>query len=147
MTAQDNLNRVLAGLTAVNNRDVQGFVDLLEPDFKLYLILKPEQLLPQGRVSGPEGFATYLNMLYTAFSDVVFKQVGIQANGNMVHQEFIILGRHNGPLVLPTGITIPPTGRKINLPIEVFHTFSEQGAFISSTGYANLLDVLKQFRN
>jgi predicted ester cyclase len=109
--------------------------------------LKPEQLLPQGRVSGPEGFATYLNMLYTAFSDFVFEQQHIQANGNMVHQEFRIIGRHNGPLVLPTGITIPPTNRKINLPVEVFHTFNDQGGFISSTGYTNLLDVLKQFRS
>jgi predicted ester cyclase len=146
MTTQENINKVLAGLDAVNRRDLAGFMSLLEPDFKLFLILKPERLLPQGKVSGPEGFAAYLNMLYTAFTDAEFKQKSVQANGNMVHQEFVILGRHSGALVLPTGITIPPTGRKINLPIEVFHTFNDRGGFISSTGYANLLDILKQFK-
>jgi predicted ester cyclase len=147
MSAQDNINKVLAGVEAVNRRDIAGFVRLLEPDFKLYLILKPEQLLPQGSISGAEGFGTYLTMLYTAFQDVEFQQQSLQASGNMVHQEFLIIGRHTGPLVLPNGVSIPPTGRRIRLPVEVFHTFNDQGGFVSSTGYANLLDVLKQFKN
>jgi predicted ester cyclase len=147
MTAEDNKNKILAGTEAVNNRDIQGFIRLLEPGFKLFLIVKPEQLLPEGRVSGPEGFATYLHMLYTAFSNVVFQQQNVQAQGNMVHQEFLILGKHTGPLMLPNGLQIPPTGLKIQLPIEVFHSFNTQGGFISSTGYVNLLDIMKQFKN
>ena len=147
MTAEDNKNKILAGTAAVNNRDIEGFTRLLEPGFKLFLIVKPEQLLPQGRVSGPEGFATYLNMLYTAFSDVVFHQESVQAQGNMVHQEFLIIGKHTGPLLLPNGIQMPPTGIKIRLPVEVFHTFNNQGGFVSSTGYVNLLDLMKQFKN
>ena len=75
MTTQENLEKVLAGLDAVNQRDIQSFIALLSPDFKLYLIVKPERLLPQGRISGADGFATYLSMLYTAFSDVVFEQI------------------------------------------------------------------------
>jgi predicted ester cyclase len=146
MTAEDNKNKVLAGTFAVNNRDIEGFTRLLEPGFKLFLIVKPEKLLPHGKVSGPEAFATYLDMLYTAFSDVVFQQESLQAQGNMVHQEFLIIGKHTGPLQLPNGVTLPPTGLKIRLPIEVFHTFNNQGGFISSTGYANLLDVMKQFK-
>jgi hypothetical protein len=86
-------------------------------------------------------------MLYTAFSDVVFHQESVQAQGNMVHQQFLILGKHTGPLQLPNGLQIPPTGLKIRLPIEVFHTFNIQGGFISSTGYVNLLDIMKQFKN
>jgi hypothetical protein len=73
-------------------------------------------------------------MLFTAFSDVVFEQTNLQANGNMVHQEFLIRGKLDVPLELPNGITIPPTRRKIRLPVEVFHTFSEQGDYINATG-------------
>lgn len=145
MSAQDNLNKVVAGLTAVNNHDVASFMRLLEPGFKLYLIVKPERLTPKGQVSDPQGFGAYLNMLYTAFPDVNFKQEGIRASGNMVYQELIILGTHNGPLELPNGTIVPATGFKVHIPTEVFHTFNDQGGFISSTGYVNLLDLVKQF--
>jgi len=147
MTAEDNKNKILAGTTAVNNRDIEGFTRLLEPGFKLFLIVKPERLLPHGKVSGTEGFSTYLGMLYTAFSDAIFQQKSVQAQGNMVHQEFLIIGKHTGPLLLPNGIELPPTGLNIRLPIEVFHTFNNEGGFVSSTGYANLLDIMKQFKN
>ncbi len=65
----------------------------------------------------------------------------------MVYQEFVILGTHSGPLLLPNGVRLPPTGMKIRLPVEVFHTFNSEGGFVSSTGYANLLDIMKQFKN
>jgi predicted ester cyclase len=147
MSAEDNKNKILAGTAAVNNRDIEGFTRLLEPGFKLYVIVKPEKLLPHGKVSGAEGFSAYLHMLYSAFSDVVFQQESLHALGNLVHQEFLIIGKHTGRLFLPNGIQLPPTGFKIRLPIEVFHTFNDQGGFVSSTGYANLLDILKQFKN
>ncbi len=145
MSAQDNLNKVAAGLEAVNRRDVAGFMRLLEPGFKLYLIVKPERLMPQGQISGPQGFGDYLNMLYTAFPDVNFQQTGVRASGNMVYQELVIQGKHNGPLVLPNGTSVKATGIKARVPTEVYHTFNDQGGFISSTGYVNLLDILKQF--
>ena len=146
MTTQDNIDKVTAGFAAVNNRDIPAFIALLEPDFKLFLIVKPERLMPQGQVSGPDGFAKYLEMLYTAFSDVVFDQQSITANGNMVYQQLVVRGKHTGPLMLPNGIQLPPTKLKVNLPTEVFHTFNEQGGFVSSTGYANLMDIMKQFK-
>ncbi len=139
------MRKVEAGLAAVNARDVAGFIRLLEPGFKLYLIVKPEQLMPQGQISGPEGFASYLNMLYTAFPDVHLQQESLKANGNIVHQELVIQGRHSGALVLPNGKVLPPTGLRVQIPTEVFHTFNDQGGFVSSTGYANLLDIMRQF--
>ncbi len=145
MSAQDNLNKVVAGLAAVNAHDLAGFMQILDPGFKLYLIVKPERLMPKGQVSSPQGFGTYLHMLYTALPDLQFQQVGIRANGNMVYQELIILGTHNGPLELPNGSMVNPTGIRVKLPAEVYHTFNDHGGFISSTGYVNLLDVMKQF--
>ncbi len=145
MSAQGNLNKVVAGLTAVNNRDVAGFLRMLESGFKLYLIVKPEQLMAQGQISSPQGFGTYLQMLYAAFPDLCFQQVGIRANGNMVYQELIILGTHQGPLELPNGTLMNATGIRVHIPAEVYHTFDDQGGFISSTGYINLLDIMKQF--
>ncbi len=41
MSAEDNARKIESGVTAVNARDIPGFVKLLEPGFKLHLILKP----------------------------------------------------------------------------------------------------------
>jgi predicted ester cyclase len=145
MSAEDNARKIEVGVAAVNARDIPGFVKLLEPGFKLHLILKPEQLMPQGQKAGAEGFAEYLRMLYAAMPDFKIEQTGIQANGRMVHQEVIVHGAHSGPLALPNGLTLPPTGLQVTIPTEVFHSFNAEGGFISSTGYVNLMDIAKQF--
>jgi predicted ester cyclase len=147
MGIQANMDKVVAGLQAVNNRNLLGFTSLLEPGFKLFLMVKPELLMPKGQVSTPEGFAKYLNMLYTAFPKGNFAQKKITANGNMVYQELMLLGVHEGILELPSGVALPATGLKVKLPIEVFHTFNIQGGFICSTGYVNLLDIMHQFKH
>jgi predicted ester cyclase len=145
VSPQDNANKIEAGFKAVNERDIETFLALLEPSFKLQLILKPELLQGKGTLHGLDGFRYYLNLLYTAFPDYVMEQVNITARGNMVYQEIIIHGTHQGEFELPNGMKIPPTGLRINIPVEVFHTFDAQGRFLSSTGYANMIEVFKQF--
>ena len=142
MSTQENTNKISAGLTAVNNHDVDGFVRLLEPGFKLFLIVKPEKLIPQGQVDGADGFGDYLKMLYSAFENMHFEQQSLSANGNMVYQELLVVGKHSGPLLLPDGREIQPTQLTINMKTEVFHTFNNRGGFLSSTGNANLLDII-----
>ena len=145
MPSQENMAKVEAGFTAVNKRDVETFLALLDPTFKLQLILKPEVLQAHGDLAGPEGFRYYLNLLYTAFPDYLMEQTKITAQGNMVYQEITIHGSHLGDFVLPNGLKVPPTGLRIAIPVEVYHTFDPSGRFLSSTGYANLIDVFKQF--
>ena len=72
-------------------------------------------------------------------------QIELRASGNMVYHEIVIHGTHKVAFILPNGIQVPPSGMKVDLPIEVYHTFDPAGRFISSTSYINLLDVLKQF--
>ncbi len=146
MSADNNVKKVEAGLAAVNAQDIDGFISLLEPGFKLYLLVKPELLMPQGQKSGPEAFRKYLGMLYNAFPNFFAEQTNIRGSGHMVHQELVIHGTHMGTLILPNGMRIPPTGLRIQFPCEVFHTFNAAGGFASSTGYVNLLDMVKQFK-
>jgi len=146
MSADDNIKKIEAGLAAVNAKDMDGFVRLLEPGFKLHVLVKPEQLMPQGQKSKPEAFREYLGMLYGAFPDFHVEQINIRGNGNMVHQELIIHGTHTGTLTLPNGMLIPPTRLRIRIPCEVFHTFNTSGGFIASTGYVSLLDMIRQFK-
>jgi ketosteroid isomerase-like protein len=145
MSAQDNMTKVEAGFKAVNERDLDTFLALLEPDFKLLLILEPAALQTQASLGGREGFKSYLDLLYSAFPDFRMEQVTISGHRNMVYQEIIIYGSHLGKFVLPTGLKIPPTGLKVRIPVEIYHSFDDTGCFKSSTGHAKLIDVLKQF--
>lgn len=145
MSSEANVAKITAGFKAVNDRDFDAFLALLEPDFKLNLVLKPEMLQAHGEMQGREGFKYYLNLLNTAFPDYVMEQVSINAHGNMVYQQINLRATHLGNFILPNGIKIPPTGLRVMIPTEVYHTFDQNGAFKSSTGYANLLDVMRQF--
>jgi predicted ester cyclase len=145
MSPEDNLSIVEAGFKAVTERDVEAFLALLDPSFQLHLILKPELLQTHGTLHGIEGFRYYLNLLFTAFPDYEMELVGITSHGNMVYQQLVIHGTHKGEFELPNGMKIPPTGLRVNIPVEVYHTFDQDGRFLSSTGYANIIEVLKQF--
>jgi len=145
MSAQDNIAKVEAGLKAVNEHGIDEFVALLEPDFKLQLILEPATSQSPGAANGRDGFRAYLWLLFSAFPDFRMEQVRISAHGNKVYQEIIVYGAHLGEFVLPNGLKIPPTGLEVRILVEIYHTFNESGGFISSTGHAKLVDVLKQF--
>jgi predicted ester cyclase len=145
MSAEDNLNRIVAGFEAVSARDIDKFLSYLDPDFRLQVILKPLALHQQGTFNGKEGFRYYLNLLFTSFPDFHMDQIALRANGNMVYHEIVIHGTHQAAFTLPNGIVVPPSGMRVELPLEVYHTFDPTGRFISSTSYINLLVVLIQF--
>ncbi len=145
MSPQDNLHKIQAGFKAVNERDIEAFLALLDPSFRLQLIVKPEVLQAHGTLEGLEGFRFYLNLLYSAFPDYSMEETRITAYRNMVYETITIRGTHKGDFQLPNGIKVPPTGLKVTIPVEVYHTFDDEGRFLSSTGYADLIDVLKQF--
>ena len=112
---------------------------------KLQVIIKPLALHQQGTFNGKEGFRYYLNLLFTSFPDFHMDQVTLRAEGNMVYHEVVIHGTHEVAFTLPNGLEVPPTHTRVNLPIEVYHTFAPDGRFLSSTGYINILDVVRQF--
>lgn len=145
MSAQDNLNKIAAGIAAVEAHDIEQFLSYLDPDFKLQLIIKPMALHQQGSFNGKDGFRHYLNLLLTSFPDFRMEQVALRAEADTVYHEMVIHGTHQAAFALPNGIVVPPTHMQVNLRIEAYYTFSPDGRFMSSTGYVNILDVLRQF--
>ena len=146
MSSEENLRKVEAGLVAVNIRDVETFLALLDPEFQLKLVLKPDMVNQEGAHNGKEELRAQINQVYSVFPDYQMEQVVLRAHGNMVYHEVIVRGTHQGGFTLPNGVTIAPTGRRVEIPVEVYHTFDPTGRFLSSTVYVNLLDVLKQFQ-
>lgn len=145
MSAEDNLEKVAAGFAAVSARDFDLFLSYLDPEFQLEVIIKPLALHQQGTFNGKEGFHYYLNLLFTSFPDFHMDQFALRADGDMVYHEIVIHGTHAAAFTLPNGIEVPPTHMRVDLPLEVYHSFSPDGRFIGSTSYINILDVIKQF--
>lgn len=145
MSVDDNLRKIEAGFAAVSARNIDGFLAILDPDFRLQVIIKPLALHQAGTFNGKDGFRYYLNLLFTSFPDFQMDQGVLQANGNKVYHEMVIHGTHEVAFTLPNGIQVPPSHTRINLPLEVFHTFDAEGRFMSSTCYINILDVVRQF--
>lgn len=146
MSSEDNLHKVEAGFVAVNVRDIDAFLALLDPEFQLQLVFKPEMVNQPGAHNDKNELRAHFNLVYSAFPDYQMEQVSLRAFGNMVYHEVIVRGTHQGSFTLPTGVTISPTGRHVEIPVEVYHTFDPAGRFLSSTVNVNLMDVLKQFQ-
>ena len=142
MGAEDNLRTVEAGFAAVNAHDLDGFIALLDPEFRLQLVFKPP-MVQQGDLNGREELRRVLSLTNSAFPDYQMEQVALRANGNMVYHELMVRGTHQANLTLPNGVTVQPTGRRVEMPVEVYHTFDPAGRYMSSTIHVNLLDVLK----
>ncbi len=146
MPDQNSLAKIEAGIAAVNAQDVDGLLGLLEPGFQLNVILKPEQLLPPGQISGGQAIGEYLAMIFSAFPDFHLESRSLNGDGDLVHQQVVAHGTHLGLLTLPDGKLLSATRIQVQLPVEIFHSFNVSGGYVASTSYVNLLDVMRQFR-
>ncbi|TQJ39995.1 ketosteroid isomerase-like protein [Arthrobacter sp. SLBN-112] len=69
----------------------------------------------QGEVSGREAIANYFFHFWEAMPDVRYEQLATHEAGNVVIVEGFVVGTNTGPLSLPTGGTLPPTGRRVRV--------------------------------
>ncbi len=146
MSEQDNRATIQDLVAGFNAHDLDQFLRPFAPGFRMHVILKPEQLLPPGQLTNPAAYAAYLLMLFAAFPDLLVETFSLEASAQMVYHQIIVHGTHRGPLTLPNGRTLQPTGFFIDLPMEIFHSFDAAGHYVASTSYVNLLDVMHQFR-
>ncbi len=113
MEPQDNAAIVRDLYDTFNDHDLDRMAAMVSEDFELVDFAADGQVF-----RGPQGFRQWLQIFLTAFPDArveVPKVVGA-GEGGWVFSEQIGRGTHTGPLVGPSG-TIPPTGRRAELPI------------------------------
>ncbi|MFH0917301.1 MAG: ester cyclase [bacterium] len=68
---------------------------------------------------GPGGEAAhraYMEQNWTAFPDLTFQTTQTIADGDYVVENWIGTGTHDGPLAMPTGDSVPATGRTGTVP-------------------------------
>jgi len=105
MSEQDNMRAVEQVFAEINAHDLGRSAKLYDPGYKFEGPGAPGPLPYDQSLAYTQGF---LN----AFPDLHFTLKHKIADGNNVAFTWTATGTHNGPMVTPTGATIPPTGKK-----------------------------------
>ena len=91
-----------------NACDLDGVMDLYAED--------AVQRMPDGTFEGRRLIRDRLAQELAAFSDLAHRVVSYVEEGDAFADEWVFVGTHTGPLLLPDGIDLPPTGRRVEVP-------------------------------
>ena len=136
MSTADNVKLVKASWDAINAHDLNALERMEAANFSATLPGAPGPLNSGGNKAYLQGFIT-------AFPDLHFEIVRTVSDGDNVVTEWVGTGTHTGPLVSPSGQSIPPTGKKATT--HGSNTFEVKNGKLSSTsGYWNMAELLIQ---
>ena len=96
------------GWTAWFNRDIDAVMEFYAEDAELILPGSPP-------VKGKDAIRAAWQMYMTAFPDEHATEIRHLADGSTAITEWTIAQTHTGPLVMPTGEQLPPTGKAVKL--------------------------------
>lgn len=113
-------------------------------DFDAVVKLAAEDLVYNDRARGitfrgRAGFKDHMNSWVAALSNAEVTEATYTDAGNAVVAQFVGRGLNDGPLG-----SLPPTGKRINLPFCEIFRFNDAGAIISGEAYYDQLSILIQ---
>jgi steroid delta-isomerase-like uncharacterized protein len=98
---------------------------------------------PNGRHVGGEAFATYNEQSDKPFSDIRLETSQLVQEGDTVVAEWTWRATHTGPMAMPDGTEIPPTGKTVELPGATVGRFAD-GKFTTVRDYFDNAAVMSQ---
>jgi steroid delta-isomerase-like uncharacterized protein len=119
-----------------NAGDLDGVMDLYAED--------AVQLMPDGTFEGRGAIRDRLAKELDAFSDLAHRVVSYVEEGDAFADEWVFVGTHTGPLVLPDGSELPPTGKRVEMPGMEFVAMRD-GKIVADNLYYDNLAVAAQF--
>ena len=90
-----------------NAGDLDGVMELYAED--------SSQLMPDGTFEGRSAIRDRLAKELAAFSDLAHRVVSYVEEGDAFADEWVFVGTHTGPVVLPDGTEVPPTGKRVEV--------------------------------
>ena len=90
-----------------NAGDLDGVMDLYAED--------SVQLMPDGIFEGRSAIRDRLSQELAAFSDLAHRYISYVEEDDAFADEFVFVGTHTGPVVLPDGTQVPPTGKRVEV--------------------------------
>lgn len=118
-----------------NAGDLDAVMDLYAED--------AVQQMPDGIFKGRSAIRDRLAKELDAFSDLAHRVVSYVEQDDAFADEWVFVGTHTGPVVLPDGTEVLPTGKRIEMPgMEVVKM--RDGKIIANNLYYDNLAVLIQ---
>ena len=90
-----------------NAGDLDAVMDLYAED--------AVQIMPDGTFEGRSAIRERLARDLAAFSDVAYTVRSFVEQGDAFADEWTFAGTHTGPLLLPDGTQLPPTGKRVEI--------------------------------
>jgi ketosteroid isomerase-like protein len=131
--AREAMDRVTE---AAFNNDEEGMKAIYAPEA---IAETPDQ----GTIKGQDGIVAWFSQFTTAFPDGKFQSAHKHETGDTAIDEGWLVATHTGPLDLPDGTSIPPTGNSIRVRGCDVVTV-EGGRIVSHRFYFDQLDFLGQ---
>ena len=113
-----------------NAGDLDGCMDLYSED--------AVQIMPDGVFHGRSKIHERLARELAAFTDVKFGFGSFLEQGDTFADEWSMAGTHTGPLTLPDGSTLPPTGRRVEVKGMEFVRIRDGKIVVDNLYYDNL---------
>ena len=90
-----------------NAADLDGVMELYAED--------SVQLMPDGTFEGSAAIRRRLGQELVAFSDLAHRYLSYVEQDDAFADEWVFAGTHTGPVVLPDGTEVPPTGKRVEV--------------------------------
>lgn len=133
-SARDVMDRVTE--TAMGRKDLEALKKLYAADC---VIETPDA----GTLRGPEAVATWFGQFFVALPDAAWESSCKHDSGNVAIDEGFVVGTNTGPLAMPTGEELAPTGRRVRVRGCDVATV-EDGQVTSHHFYFDQLELLTQ---
>ena len=131
--------RVNQAISAFNQRDVAGYTAQFAEEAVLHDPFYPEP------IEGREALAAVVGGIWGSFSDVHWELGGpVVANGKRAAFPVAIRMTHDGPMPMPDGSVIDPTGEKISFTSGVFWTLDNDGLVADERSYFDATAIAMQ---
>ena len=119
-----------------NAGDLDGVMDLYAED--------AVQLMPDGTFEGRSAIRDRLAKELAAFADIAHRYVSYVEQGDAFADEWVFVGTHTGPLLLPDGTELAATGKRVEMPGMEFVKVRDGKIVVDNLYYDNLA-VAAQF--
>jgi steroid delta-isomerase-like uncharacterized protein len=136
MSEQENIRVAEKLFEAINAHDLDRGSDYETDDYKF------EGPGSNGALNRDQGRA-YIQGFINAFPDLHFELKQKIAQGDYVVINWVASGTHTGPLLTPTGATIPPTGKKATTPGSTTYQI-KNGKAMAAWTYWDMVTLLAQ---
>jgi steroid delta-isomerase-like uncharacterized protein len=122
---------------AITNEDIDAYGRLYANEAVMYEPLLSEPA--RGKREIMQGEAA----LFAAFSDVTIEVTNHLSSGRVVMAEVVLSATNDGPLDLGGG-EVPPTGRRIEIPMAWAFDLNNEGLIVEERDYFDTAHIMEQ---